>query len=80
MAGIDKDKLRELASDPNSGVKEICAGLGIADRMLQQRIGRVLKLFRRRRCRRALLLATARLSAATNEIVSGARKLGIEEQ
>jgi hypothetical protein len=40
MTTIDKDKLRELALDPRNGVKEICAGLGMADPTFYQHLDR----------------------------------------
>lgn len=35
---IDKELLRELASDPNNGVKEIVAGLGMSDPTFYQHL------------------------------------------
>jgi len=37
---IDKERLRELASDPANKIKDICNGLGIADPTLYQAMGR----------------------------------------
>lgn len=37
---IDKEKLRELASNPANKVKDICEGLGISDPTLYQTMGR----------------------------------------
>jgi hypothetical protein len=37
---IDPERLRTLAENPANGVKEICAGLGIAGPTLYQQMGR----------------------------------------
>lgn len=37
---IDADRLRELASDPNNGIKEICEGLGMSDPTFYQQLNR----------------------------------------
>ena len=45
---IDKDTLRELASNPENGIKEICEELGMSDPTFYQHLARDPELARRR--------------------------------